>query len=93
MMPAIANHILQEMAVQVSNEAVKQEFLMPQTPALPKGWPGSKVLKDKPMWGPISQWVKHSLMKLSGFSRLSLDTPERTRRGNIHAVFGEATWG
>lgn len=54
MMPAIANHMLQEMAVQVSNEVVKQEFLMPQTLAPPKGWPGSKVLKDKPRWGPIS---------------------------------------
>jgi len=61
MMPAIANHMLQTMTVQVSNELVKQEFLMPQTPALPKGWPGSKVLKDKPVWGPISPSLHQSV--------------------------------
>lgn len=61
MMPAIANHTLQEMAVQVSNEVVKQEFLMPQTAALPKGWLGSKVLKDKPMYWPISPSLHQSV--------------------------------
>lgn len=60
-MPAIANHILQEMAVQVSNEVVKQEFLMPhQTPALPKGWLDSKVLKDKSLWRSISPSLHQS---------------------------------
>lgn len=64
MMPTIANHMLQKMAIQVGNEVVKQEFLMPQTPALPRGWPGSKVLKDKPVWRPISP-SRHQLVALA----------------------------
>lgn len=54
MMPAIANHLLQETAVQVSNEVVKQEFLMPQTSTLSKQRPGFKVLMDKPIWRQIN---------------------------------------
>lgn len=37
MMPETAKYMLQEMAVQVSDEVVKQEFLMSQTTALPRG--------------------------------------------------------
>lgn len=97
-MPAIANHMLQEMAVQVSNELVKQEFLMPQTPALPRGglvlrcWRTNQCGVNQPQPSSVSE-LSIVQQNYQDFSRLSLDSPKRAGKGNVYGEFGEVMGG
>lgn len=90
MMPEIAKYMLQEMAVQVSDEVVKQEFLMSQTTALPRGglasrcWRTISVGANQPQPSSVSglSVVQQNYLD---FSRLYLDSPERPGRENVCA--------
>lgn len=94
MIPGKANYMLQEMTVQVSDEMIKQEFLMSETTALPRGGLALRRWRTIRMWDNQSQPSSVSGLNTVqqnylDFSRLSLDSPKGPGRGKVYAVLGE----